>query len=236
MLRVRLHKSRLCKTTRILRLNIYQSTSGRINSTTEKCETFPSVLCEYLNSGCNGCPKGVLGHSWEVQVRFQLFSLKTFGLADHSQSSSYTKSTFFFFHFQNKTFIHWKGNTSFNMAVRFLTICFAQKEARWSAYAETAEAHFRQNIWNPGDLIHFISKWLEKYMSNCRHLGKRVEGVIFSTTFQPSGMNLFFFCLKCPISNTSSESVSALGWVVVAPTPAPYIKEMNDAGQFYTNR
>jgi len=33
-----------------------------------------------------------------------------------------------------------------------------------------------------------------------------------------------------------SESVSALGWVVVAPTPAPYIKEMNDAGQFYTNR
>ena len=45
-----------------------------------------------------------------------------------------------------------------------------------------------------------------------------------------------FFCLKCPITNTYSESVSALGWVVVAPTPAPYIKEMNDAGQFYTNR
>ena len=38
------------------------------------------------------------------------------------------------------------------------------------------------------------------------------------------------------ISNHFSESVSALGWVVVAPTPAPYIKEMNDAGQFYTNR
>merc|ERR1711962_1873188 len=33
-----------------------------------------------------------------------------------------------------------------------------------------------------------------------------------------------------------SESVPALGWVLVAPTPAPYIKEMNDAGQFYTNR
>ena len=49
-------------------------------------------------------------------------------------------------------------------------------------------------------------------------------------------VSLFFFCLKSPISNTSSESVSALGWVVVAPTPAPYIKEMNDAGQFYTNR
>ena len=189
MLRVRLHKSGLCKNTRLLRLNIYQSPTGQINSTPEKCETSPSILCEYLNSGCNGCPKGVLGHSWEVQVRFQLFSLKTFVLADHFKSSSYTKSTFFLFSFfQNETFFHWKGDTSFKMAVWFLTICFPQKEARWSAYAETAEAHFRQNIWNPGDLKHFISQWLEKYISNCRHLGKRVAGVIFSTTFQPSGV------------------------------------------------
>ncbi|XP_033331810.1 adenylyl cyclase-associated protein 1 isoform X1 [Megalopta genalis] len=33
-----------------------------------------------------------------------------------------------------------------------------------------------------------------------------------------------------------SESIPALGWVVVAPAPAPYVKEMNNAGQFYTNR
>ncbi|CAL8143860.1 unnamed protein product [Orchesella dallaii] len=33
-----------------------------------------------------------------------------------------------------------------------------------------------------------------------------------------------------------SEGIPALAWVTVAPTPAPYIKEMNDAGQFYTNR
>lgn len=33
-----------------------------------------------------------------------------------------------------------------------------------------------------------------------------------------------------------SESIPALGWVTVSPTPAPFIKEMNDAGQFYTNR
>lgn len=33
-----------------------------------------------------------------------------------------------------------------------------------------------------------------------------------------------------------SESIPALGWVAVAPTPAPHVKEMNDAGQFYTNR
>lgn len=33
-----------------------------------------------------------------------------------------------------------------------------------------------------------------------------------------------------------SESIPALAWVTISPTPAPYIKEMNDAGQFYTNR
>lgn len=33
-----------------------------------------------------------------------------------------------------------------------------------------------------------------------------------------------------------SESIPALGWVTVTPAPAPYVKEMNDAGQFYTNR
>ncbi|XP_055331462.1 adenylyl cyclase-associated protein 2-like isoform X2 [Paramacrobiotus metropolitanus] len=33
-----------------------------------------------------------------------------------------------------------------------------------------------------------------------------------------------------------SESIPALGWIAVSPTPAPYIKEMIDAGQFYTNR
>ncbi|ETN61672.1 adenylyl cyclase-associated protein [Anopheles darlingi] len=33
-----------------------------------------------------------------------------------------------------------------------------------------------------------------------------------------------------------SESIPALGWVCVAPAPGPYVKEMNDAGQFYINR
>jgi len=33
-----------------------------------------------------------------------------------------------------------------------------------------------------------------------------------------------------------SESIPALGWVRVAPTPAPFVKEMKDAGMFYTNR
>ena len=33
-----------------------------------------------------------------------------------------------------------------------------------------------------------------------------------------------------------SESVPALGWVAVAPAPAPFVKEMRDAGMFYTNR
>ena len=28
----------------------------------------------------------------------------------------------------------------------------------------------------------------------------------------------------------------ALGWVTVSPAPGPFVKEMNDAGMFYTNR
>lgn len=36
--------------------------------------------------------------------------------------------------------------------------------------------------------------------------------------------------------STISESVPALGWVVVAPTPGPYVKEMRDSGQFYGNK
>uniref|UniRef100_A0A671LKE3 Adenylyl cyclase-associated protein 1-like n=1 Tax=Sinocyclocheilus anshuiensis TaxID=1608454 RepID=A0A671LKE3_9TELE len=33
-----------------------------------------------------------------------------------------------------------------------------------------------------------------------------------------------------------SESVPALGWVAMAPKPGPYVKEMQDAAMFYTNR
>lgn len=33
-----------------------------------------------------------------------------------------------------------------------------------------------------------------------------------------------------------SESIPALGWVCVAPTPGPHVGEMKDASQFYTNR
>lgn len=33
-----------------------------------------------------------------------------------------------------------------------------------------------------------------------------------------------------------SEGIAALGWVAVAPTPGPYVKEMADSAQFYTNK
>uniref|UniRef100_A0A8C6TK19 Adenylyl cyclase-associated protein n=1 Tax=Neogobius melanostomus TaxID=47308 RepID=A0A8C6TK19_9GOBI len=33
-----------------------------------------------------------------------------------------------------------------------------------------------------------------------------------------------------------SESVPCLGWITMAPKPGPYVKEMMDAGVFYTNR
>lgn len=32
------------------------------------------------------------------------------------------------------------------------------------------------------------------------------------------------------------ESIPALGWLAVSPTPGPYVKEMTDAAQFYTNK
>lgn len=33
-----------------------------------------------------------------------------------------------------------------------------------------------------------------------------------------------------------SESISALGWVTVSPTPGPFVNEMRNAAQFYTNK
>ncbi|KPM02181.1 adenylyl cyclase-associated protein 1-like protein, partial [Sarcoptes scabiei] len=33
-----------------------------------------------------------------------------------------------------------------------------------------------------------------------------------------------------------AEGIAAIGWVTVSPTPAPYVKEMNDSAQFYTNK
>ncbi|KAJ2992235.1 F-actin-capping protein subunit alpha [Globomyces sp. JEL0801] len=35
---------------------------------------------------------------------------------------------------------------------------------------------------------------------------------------------------------TVADGVPALGWVVIAPTPVPYIGDMKDAAQFYCNR
>lgn len=32
-----------------------------------------------------------------------------------------------------------------------------------------------------------------------------------------------------------SEGIPALGWVTMEPKPAPFVKEMRDAAQFYTN-
>lgn len=33
-----------------------------------------------------------------------------------------------------------------------------------------------------------------------------------------------------------SDAVPALGWVTISPKPAPFVKEMGEAGQFYSNR
>ena len=60
---------------------------------------------------------------------------------------------------------------------------------------------------------------------------------------------LFFFVViileytnknrKSPLFNhlsAISEGIPAFGWILVSPTPAPHIKEMSDAAQFYANR
>jgi adenylyl cyclase-associated protein len=33
-----------------------------------------------------------------------------------------------------------------------------------------------------------------------------------------------------------SESIGALSWIAIQPAPAPYVREMEDAAKFYTNR
>jgi adenylyl cyclase-associated protein len=33
-----------------------------------------------------------------------------------------------------------------------------------------------------------------------------------------------------------SESIGAFGWISVQPAPSPFVKEMSDSAQFYTNR
>ena len=46
-------------------------------------------------------------------------------------------------------------------------------------------------------------------------------------------------CARCDFFNhlsALSEAIPALGWVTVSPAPAPFVQEMNHAGQFYTNR
>ena len=44
---------------------------------------------------------------------------------------------------------------------------------------------------------------------------------------------------KSPLFNhlsAISEGIPAFGWILVSPTPAPHIREMSDAAQFYANR
>lgn len=50
--------------------------------------------------------------------------------------------------------------------------------------------------------------------------------------FRESNRSSIFFNHLSAIS----ESITALGWVTVSPTPGPFVKEMSDASQFYTNR
>lgn len=58
------------------------------------------------------------------------------------------------------------------------------------------------------------------------------EKITAAQTFRENNRRSAFFNHLSAVS----ESCPALGWVMVSPAPVPYIKEMSDAGQFFTNR
>ncbi|KAK4469383.1 hypothetical protein MN116_006940 [Schistosoma mekongi] len=60
-------------------------------------------------------------------------------------------------------------------------------------------------------------------------LGKEIEEVVKLKDNNRS--NKFFNHLSAV-----AESVAALGWLSVSPTPAPYVKTMKEAAEFFTNR
>lgn len=59
--------------------------------------------------------------------------------------------------------------------------------------------------------------------------GKKIQAVI---DFRESNRSSRFFNHLSAIS----EAIPALSWVTVEPAPSPFIKELGDAGTFYTNR
>lgn len=59
--------------------------------------------------------------------------------------------------------------------------------------------------------------------------GKKIQAVI---DFRESNRSSRFFNHLSSIS----EAIPALSWVTIEPAPSPFIKELGDAGTFYTNR
>jgi len=59
--------------------------------------------------------------------------------------------------------------------------------------------------------------------------GKKIQAVV---DFRESNRSSRFFNHLSAVS----EAIPALSWVTIEPAPSPFIKEMGDAGTFYTNR
>jgi len=59
--------------------------------------------------------------------------------------------------------------------------------------------------------------------------GKQIQAVV---DFRESNRSSRFFNHLSSVS----EAIPALSWVTIEPAPSPFIKEMGDAGTFYTNR
>lgn len=87
-----------------------------------------------------------------------------------------------------------------------------------------------QSHWNIVDLASKVKKPTQEELSNLL----KPTGVLISKVEEfkqkHRAHNLFNHLAAI------GESIPALGWVAVAPTPAPYVKDMIDAAQFYTNK
>ena len=91
-------------------------------------------------------------------------------------------------------------------------------EAAFKAHRAYLEMASKAKKPSPGDL-----PTLQKPM------GDKINEI---QTYREAGRRCQFFNHLSAIS----ESIPALGWINMSPTPAPFVKEMNDAGMFYTNR
>ena len=83
------------------------------------------------------------------------------------------------------------------------------------------------------NLIHVASQSKKPTDAQLQQLIKPMNDIIGQiTALKDSSRSSPFYSNLCMVADGSP----ALGWVIVQPTPSPYVKEMKDAANFYANR